>query len=49
MLAFVGILVGEVVEYGTPLYGDKIVGTWVYYIHTLLFQAIRNHDDIYDM
>jgi light-harvesting complex I chlorophyll a/b binding protein 1 len=30
MLAFVGILVGEAVEFSTPLYGDKIVGPAIY-------------------
>eukprot|EP01036_Dinobryon_divergens_P027352 gene27352-36116_t len=30
MLAFVGILAGEAVEFSTPLYGDKIVGPAVY-------------------
>ena len=30
MLGVVGILVGEAVEFSTPLYGDKIVGPAVY-------------------
>ena len=30
MLAVVGILVGEEVEFGTPLYGDKIVGPAIF-------------------
>ena len=30
MLAAVGILVGEAVEFSTPLYGDKIVGPAIY-------------------
>ena len=30
MLAFVGILAGEAVEFSSPLYGDKIVGPAVY-------------------
>ena len=30
MLAFVGILVGEAVEFGSPLYGDKVVGPAIY-------------------
>jgi hypothetical protein len=30
MLAFVGILSGEAVEFSSPLYGDKIVGPAVY-------------------
>jgi len=30
MLAFLGIIVGEEVELGTPLYGDKIVGPAIY-------------------
>ncbi len=30
MLAFVGILAGEAVEFSSPLFGDKIVGPDVY-------------------
>jgi len=30
MLAALGILVGEGVEFSTPLYGDKIVGPAIY-------------------
>lgn len=30
MLAVIGIIVGEAVEFNTPLYGDKIVGPAVY-------------------
>lgn len=30
MLAFLGILVGEAVEFSSPLYGDKVVGPAIY-------------------
>ena len=30
MLAFVGILTGEAIEFSSPLYGDKIVGPAIY-------------------
>ena len=32
MLAALGIIVGEEVEFGTPLYGDKIVGPAIYQV-----------------
>ena len=32
MLAALGVIVGEEVELGTPLYGDKIVGPAIYQV-----------------